>query len=63
MLILSRRVNETILIGDDIQVTVTQVDGRSGAVRIGVKAPREMAVDREEVRQRKARDKLIICAP
>ena len=51
MLILTRRMGETILIGDDVAVTILGVNGSQ--VRIGVKAPKDVAVDREEVRRRK----------
>lgn len=50
MLILSRRHNETIRIGEDVSVTVLEIRGNQ--VRIGVSAPREVRVDREEIRQR-----------
>ena len=46
MLILTRRVNETLNIGDDVQVTVLGVKGNQ--VRIGINAPRDVAVHREE---------------
>lgn len=51
MLILTRRVGETICIGDDITVTVLGVTGHQ--VRLGVAAPSDVAVDRSEVRDRK----------
>ena len=47
MLILTRSVGETIRIGDDIEVHVVEV--RGGTVRLGFKAPREVAIHREEV--------------
>ena len=50
MLILTRRTSETIVIGDDIRVTVIHVDGNQ--VRIGVKAPKDISVHREEIYKR-----------
>lgn len=50
MLILTRRLNETVKIGDDIDVTILGVKG--GQVRLGVQAPRETPVHREEVYER-----------
>lgn len=54
MLILTRRQNESILIGDDIKIQVLGING--GNVRIGVEAPRETIVDREEVRERRVNE-------
>lgn len=49
MLVLARKVGESILIGDDIQLTVLSVQGKG--VKIGIKAPREITVYREEIYQ------------
>jgi carbon storage regulator len=57
MLILTRREGETIRIGENIEVTVLGVKGFQ--VRLGVKAPREMTVDREEIAERKAAERLV----
>lgn len=50
MLILTRRVGESVMIGDEIEITVLGV--KSGQVRIGVKAPRDVTVHREEIIER-----------
>lgn len=50
MLILTRRVGETIMIGEDIAVTILGVTGNQ--VRVGVNAPKEVSVHREEIYER-----------
>lgn len=47
MLVLTRKAGEGIIIGDDIKITVVELKG--GGVRIGIDAPREMKVHRQEV--------------
>jgi len=50
MLVLSRKAGERIWIGDDISVTVVRITG--GGVRIGIEAPHEMPVVREELKEK-----------
>lgn len=54
MLILTRKVGESLVIGDDVSVTVLGIKGNQ--VRIGVNAPREIAVHREEVLERNRKE-------
>jgi len=55
MLILTRKIGESIMIGDDVVVQVMDVQGRQ--VRIGVAAPREVLVDRAEIREKRESEK------
>ncbi|MBI1323228.1 carbon storage regulator CsrA [bacterium] len=49
MLVLTRKVSERFMIGDDIVVTVVKIDGRQ--VRIGIDAPRDVVIRRTELKQ------------
>jgi len=51
MLVLTRRAGEVIIIGDDIKITVMSINGQQA--RIGIDAPKEVSVDREEIYKRK----------
>ena len=55
MLILTRRVGEKLVIGEDVKITVLSVKGNQ--VRIGIDAPREVSVNREEIYQRILKEK------
>ncbi len=55
MLILTRRIGETLVIGDEVTVTVLGVNGSQ--VRVGVNAPKDVAVHREEVYERIQKEK------
>lgn len=55
MLILTRRAGETLMVGDDVTITVLGVKGNQ--VRIGVNAPKHVSVHREEIYQRIQREK------
>lgn len=54
MLILTRRVGETVMIGDEITITVLGVKGNQ--VRVGINAPKSVAVHREEIYERIKRE-------
>ena len=54
MLVLTRRVGETLIIGDDIRVTI--VDVHNGQVRLGIDAPKSVPVNREEIYDRMNRE-------
>jgi carbon storage regulator len=51
MLVLTRKIGEAIVIGDNIRITITSVQG--DRVRLGISAPLEVCVDRAEVRERR----------
>lgn len=61
MLILTRRVGETVMIGDDVAVTILGVKGNQ--VRVGVNAPKEVSVHREEIYERIKREEQAGGAP
>jgi carbon storage regulator len=53
MLIITRRRGEVLCIGEDIQIVIVNVDGMQ--VRLGITAPQEVSVDRQEIRDAKTR--------
>lgn len=58
MLILTRRIGETLMVGDDVSITVIGVKGNQ--VRIGIDAPKDIAVHREEIFNRIKSDPLTL---
>ena len=54
MLVLTRKASEKIIVGDGIEIMVVAIHG--GKVKLGITAPRAMAVDREEIREAKRSD-------
>lgn len=61
MLILTRRVGEAVMIGDDVNITVLGVKGNQ--VRLGINAPRSIAVHREEIYRRIQREQAGAAGP
>jgi len=57
MLVLVRYVNDRIMIGNDIVITITDVNRKSGRVKVGIEAPNDIRVDREEIRIAKNKNK------
>lgn len=55
MLVLKRKLGESIQIGDDVTIVVTEI--RSDGVKLGIVAPKSVAVDRTEVRNAKERER------
>ena len=58
MLILTRRVGETVMVGDDVTVTVLGI--KAYQVRVGISAPKHVAVHREEIYKRRQAEQLIV---
>ena len=54
MLVLTRRISESLIIGDDIVITILGIKGNQ--IRIGITAPKNTAVDREEIYLKKQRE-------
>ncbi|MDM7323282.1 MAG: carbon storage regulator CsrA [Gammaproteobacteria bacterium] len=61
MLILTRRIGEVLRIGDDVSITILGIKGNQ--VRIGIEAPKDIAVHREEIYQRIKREQGQATAP
>jgi len=55
MLILTRRIGETLMVGDDVAITVLGIKGNQ--IRLGVDAPKDVSVHREEIYQRIQRER------
>jgi len=55
MLVLSRKKNESVLVGENIVVTVLKIEGDK--IRLGIDAPADVEIDRSEVRQAKQRER------
>ncbi|MCK4870163.1 MAG: carbon storage regulator [Gammaproteobacteria bacterium] len=53
MLVLTRKQNESIVIGENGEIVVTLLQGCVGNIRIGIEAPKDVAVDRKEIFERK----------
>jgi carbon storage regulator len=60
MLILTRRIGETIRVGDEVSLTV--LDAKGGSTKIGITAPKEVAVHREEIYEKIAREEQAVSA-
>ncbi len=58
MLILTRKIGESIIIGDNVKVTVLGVEGRQ--IRIGINAPKEISVHREEIYDKIEAEKTLV---
>ena len=61
MLVLARRLNESIMIGDDIEVVV--IDIRGDQVKLGIKAPKKVSVHRKEIYQEIKRENIAAMSP
>jgi carbon storage regulator len=57
MLILTRKVGQTVLVGDDVTVTIVGMDGNQ--IRIGIRAPKHVPIRREEIYERSRREHLV----
>lgn len=61
MLVLTRKINESIVIGDNVRVTIVEV--APGRVKIGVEAPKSVRVDRSEVHEKKQSEQGVGAGP
>ena len=57
MLVLSRKTKESIMIGDDVRITLVRIDGNK--VRIGIDAPKDVRVVRAEIEDKPAKNRIV----
>lgn len=59
MLMLTRRIGEKIIIGDNVAVWVTGINFKQQQIKIAIEAPKDITIDRQEIWERKNKEKII----